>query len=136
LGHSTLQVDLAKSEVTILDRHPAKTTGVRKFYKTVAVEVLWPPDASPAPAPSPPVAASSSPPASPRKNVSEAELRGCILAIEKERPDDPLDEDELWTEVERRLKATVSRDRVRAARKEVAPQWVNPVGRPRKPAQF
>jgi hypothetical protein len=80
-------------------------------------------------------AASSSPPASPRKNVSEAELRNCILTIKTERPNDPPDEEELWTEVERRLDATVSRDRIRQARDDVAPEFKLPPGRPRKSAQ-
>jgi hypothetical protein len=132
-GDSTLRVDLAESKVTILDRHSAKT-GVTGFYKTVWVEVLPPTDASPAPS-LPPTAASSSPPASPRKNVSEAELRECILTIKTERPNDPPDEDELWKEVERRLNAMVSRDRLRQVRDDVAPEWKLPIGRPRKSAQ-
>jgi hypothetical protein len=79
--------------------------------------------------------ASSSPPTSPRKNVSEAELRNCILTIKTERPDDPPDEEELRTEVEKRLEATVSRDRIRQARDNIAPKWKLPPGRPRKSTQ-
>jgi hypothetical protein len=103
---------------------------------TVGIEVLPPTDA-PAAAPSPPspVAASSSLPTSPRKNVSEAELRNCILTIKAERPNDPPDEEELWMEVERRLNATVSRERIRQVRDDVAPEFKLPVGRPRKSTQ-
>jgi hypothetical protein len=94
---------------------------------TVSIEVLPPPDAPSLPAAAVVVASS--------RKVSEAELRNCILALEGERPNDPPDEEELWTEVERRLDATVSRDRIRQARDEIAPEWKLPPGRPRKNAQ-
>jgi hypothetical protein len=85
--------------------------------------------------PSPGQVSSSSPPTSPRKNVSEAKLRKCILKIKTERPNRPPDEEELWTDVEQRLKATVSRDRLRQVRDDVAPEWKLPPGRPRKSTQ-
>lgn len=130
-GDPTLRFDRAESTVTILDRHPAKP-GVRGFYKTVAVEILLPTDASPAPAPPVATSSSSSPPTSPRRNVSEAELRQCLLAIVRDHPNDPLGDDTLHEEVETRLGAPVGRNRVSSARKDHAPQWVNPVGRPPK----
>jgi hypothetical protein len=68
----------------------------------------------------------------PAKRVFDKDLRNSILAIKDEHPDDPLDEEKLWEAVENDLGLPVARDRVRAARKKVAPQWVNPVGRPRK----
>jgi hypothetical protein len=79
--------------------------------------------------------ASPPPPTSPRKNVSKAELRNCILTIKSERPDDPPDEEELRTEVEKRLVATVARDRIRQARNDIAPEWKLLPGRPRKSTQ-
>jgi hypothetical protein len=86
------------------------------------------------------VAASPSPPSpkkrkKKKKNVSEAKLQKCILTIKTERPNDPPGEKELWAEVERRLKATVSRDQLRQASNDVAPEYKRPPGRPRKPAQ-
>jgi hypothetical protein len=95
---------------------------------TVSIEVLPSTDALPAPSLPLPVAV-------PRKNVSEAGLRNCILAIVAERPSNPPDEEELWAEVEKRLGAAVSRDRIRQARDEVAPEWKLAPGRPRKSAQ-
>jgi hypothetical protein len=80
------------------------------------------------------VPAPAASPAPPRR-VSEAALRNCILTIKTERPNDPPDEEELWTEVERRLDATVSRDRIRQVRDDVAPEFKLPPGRPRKSAQ-
>jgi hypothetical protein len=74
-------------------------------------------------------------PAPPAKNVSEAALRECLLAIVRERPDDPLDEETLIDALEERLGAPVARDRVRRARKDYAADWVLPRGRPRKSAQ-
>jgi hypothetical protein len=97
----------------------------------VEIEVM-PADALPTPSPPAPMAASSS---SSRKNVSEAELKNCILAIKTERPMHPPDEEDLWKEVEKRLDAEVPRDRIRQTRAEVAPDWKLPPGRPRKPAQ-
>jgi hypothetical protein len=102
---------------------------------TVGIEVLPPDAAPPVPSLASDSVAPSSLPTSPRKNVSEADLRNCILTIKTERPNDPPDEEELWTEVERRLNATVARDRVRQTRDEVAPEFKLPVGRPRKSAQ-
>lgn len=102
-------------------------------YLTVGIEVLSPTDVpapSPALSPTPPPSAPLMTP--PTNTVSNAELRDCILAIVDEYPDDPLDEDALWELVEKRLGRSVGRDRVRNARKKFAPQWVNPVGRPRK----
>lgn len=101
---------------------------------TVGIEVLAPTDApaSDALSPSPPSPPSVPPTTPPPETVSSAELRDCLLAIVDDYPDNPLDEDALWREVERRLGRSVGRDRVRKARKKFAPQWVNPVGRPRK----
>jgi len=77
-------------------------------------------------------AASPAPP----EPISNAKLRETILAIKKDHPNDPLDVDkELWPEVQRRLGQSVARDDVRAAHKKVAPDWVKPVGRPRKSEQ-
>jgi hypothetical protein len=137
-------LNVETSEVWFYDEKVAKeqsfSSGQFVFFSlgrvTIGIEVLPPTDVSPAPAPSlPPTAASSPASASPRKNVSEAELRDCILTIKTERPNDPPDEEELWPEVERRLNATVSRDRLRQVRDDVAPEWKLPVGRPRKSAQ-
>jgi hypothetical protein len=140
----TVSLNVETSEATFYDeKEAAKVEAYSSdqvvFFSlgrvTVGIEVLPPMDASPAPSPPSPVAASSSPPTSPRRNVSEAELRNCILTIKTERPNDPPDEEELWMEVERRLNATVSRDRIRNARDEVAPEFKLPPGRPRKSAQ-
>jgi hypothetical protein len=132
-GDPTLRFD-GESTVTILHRHSAKP-GVRGFYKTVDVEVSLPPtDVSPAPAPSllPTAAvAASSPPASPRKNVSEAEVERCFRDIMKERPDDPPDEEWLLAEMTRRLGASPGRQRLRNMWKTIAPEWKRPVGHPR-----
>jgi hypothetical protein len=105
---------------------------------TVWIEVLVPTDASPAPVPSlPPIAASPSPPASPRKNVSEPDLRDCLLTIVKEHPpgSPPPSEETLHAELERRFGTPLPRPRVRNALEEHAPQFKLPVGRPRKGAQ-
>jgi hypothetical protein len=98
---------------------------------TVGIEVLPPSDetddaASRAPdLPTPPAA----------KNVSTAALRDCLLAIMDEHPDDPPGDDALVAEIETRLDASVARDRVRDVRREYAPHWVLPRGRPRKSPQ-
>jgi hypothetical protein len=138
-------LNVETSEVWFYDEKVAKeqsfSSGQFVFFSlgrvTVGIEVLPPTDALPAPAPAPllPPTVASASPTSPRRNVSEAELRNCILTIKTERPNDPPDEEELWTEVERRLDATVSRDRIRNARDEVAPEFRLPPGRPRKSAQ-
>jgi hypothetical protein len=117
-------LDVMKGEGSIAFIWP----GIERL--TVGIEVLAPTDVSPAPAPTPTVA-SSSPPASPKK-VSAAKLRECLLAIVKDHPNDPLGDDALHEEVETRLGVPVGRNRVCNARKDHAPQWVNPVGRPPK----
>jgi hypothetical protein len=101
---------------------------------TVGIEVLPPGAPVDAEVPPPSAEAPAASPAPPRK-VSEAELRNCILTIKAERPNNPPDEEELWTEVERRLNATISRDRLRQVRDDVALEWKLPPGRPRKSAQ-
>jgi len=104
---------------------------------TIGIEVL-PPGAQPADAdvPSPSVDAPVASLVPPRK-VSEADLRKALLAIVKEHPPDslPPDEETLHKEVERRLDALLARDRVLAARDEVAPHFKRRVGRPRKNEQ-
>jgi len=119
------KLNVEASEVTI--RAPSS-----RGWLIVGIEVLppgaleVPPSSADAPAASP----------APPRTVSDKDLRDCILAIVEDHPNDPLEVDsELWPEVERRLGQSVARDRVRAVREKVAPQWVNPVGRPRKPAQ-
>jgi hypothetical protein len=95
--------------------------------QTVGVEVL-PADAEESPK------ADAVPTPTPAP-VSEADLRKTILAIKDEHPDGPPDEKDLLTEVANRLGRPVARNRVRTARREMAPEWVNRVGRPRKSAQ-
>jgi hypothetical protein len=92
------------------------------------------PEPTDAEVPAPPASVPAASPA-PSRTVSQAALRNCILTIKAERPNDPPDEEELWAEVERRLDAPVSRDRIRQARDEVAPEFKLPPGRPRKSAQ-
>jgi hypothetical protein len=96
----------------------------------LAVEIEVMPAADVAPIEAPMAAASPL-----RKNVSEAALRNCILAIQTERPNDPPDEDDFWKMVESRLGATIPRDRIRQARDDVAPEYKLSPGRPRKSAQ-
>jgi hypothetical protein len=98
---------------------------------TLGIEVLPPTEAPPSPMTATP---SSLPP---KKNVSAADLRDCLRAIVTEHPSNspPLDEETLIAEVERRLDATISRDRIRQARDAVAADFKLPPGRPRKTAQ-
>ena len=100
-------------------------------FVTLGIEVLDEPADVEAPLPS--VDAPATVPAPLR--VSSKDIRDCILAIQKERPNDPPGRDELWQEVENRLNWPVGRDRMEKLRKKVAPQWVKPKGRPRKSAQ-
>jgi hypothetical protein len=103
---------------------------------TVGLDLWALPDApADAEAPLPSVDAPATVPAPLRKPLTNKEVGNCILAIKEERPDDPPDRDELRDEVENRLNWPVGRDRVEKIRKKVAPQWVNPKGRPRKSAQ-
>jgi hypothetical protein len=104
--------------------------------ETVGIEVLPPGAPADAEAPAPPAIAPAASSAPPRK-VSEAVVRAAVLAIAEEHPpgSPPLDEESLHKEVERRLGARLARDRVLAARDEVAPHFRLPVGRPRKNAQ-
>jgi hypothetical protein len=104
------------------------------LQEAIGIEVR-PPDApTDAEAPALSATAPTASPA-PHRAVSEAALRDCILTIRAERPNSPPDEEELWKEVERRVDAAVSRDRIRQARDEVAPEFKLPPGRPRKSAQ-
>lgn len=120
--------DLDTSEVTIIGT--SRGAGVLDAT-TVGVEFLPPTGEAAVPdLPAPPA-----PPPDHAPPVSDAALRDCLLAIVRERPDDPLDEETLLEEMETRLGATVARDRVRDARKVHAPHWVLPRGRPRKSAQ-
>jgi hypothetical protein len=102
---------------------------------TVTIEVMPPARAEVGPSLDPPDAPVPAPTL--RKPVSDADLRKAVQAIVSEHPQDrpPLDEDELRTEVERRLDKPVARDRVRDMRDAVAPNFKLPPGRPRKSAQ-
>jgi hypothetical protein len=105
---------------------------------TVGIEVLPPTNEAPLPSDEVPAPPANAPPATPaHKNVSEADLRKTLLQIVEEHPQDrpPLDEEKLWTVVEKRLDAPVSRERVLGTRDQVAPHFKLPVGRPRKNAQ-
>ena len=97
---------------------------------TLTIEVMPPADAE-VPAPS-----ASAPAASlvPRRMVSEAKLRQCLLDIVKNHPPHtpPLSEGRLIKKVEEQLGAPVPREHVLAVRNEVAPGFKNPRGRPRK----
>jgi hypothetical protein len=121
----TLDVEASEVTLTVV---PMMRGGVGTDLLTLGIEVMPPVDASPAPMTLPLAPQTTTPP----KTVSNKDLRDCILAIKDDRPNDPPDEEALRTEVENRLGLTVARDRVRDARKKVAPEWVNPVGRPRK----
>jgi hypothetical protein len=129
-----LKVDLQTSEVTyvagVLDT--PGVVGLEGY--TVGVEVQFP-DAETEVAP----AATPSPSAAPLpvRNVSEAALRAAVRAVVDNHPSGelPLDEERLWHAVEGQLGTQVARDRVLAARDEVAPQFKRRVGRPRKDEQ-
>jgi hypothetical protein len=106
------------------------------IQEPIGIEVL-PPDApADAEAPAPPANAPAASPAPPKK-ISEADVRDAVLAIVREHPQGspPLDEGSLHKEVERRVEMPLARERVLAARNEVAPHFKLPVGRPRKNAQ-
>jgi hypothetical protein len=94
------------------------------------------PNPAAAEVPAPSVSAPAAAPAPPKK-VSEADLRKALLEIVEEHPpgSPPLDEENLHKKVEGRLGAQLARDRVLAARNEVASHFKLPVGRPRKNAQ-
>jgi hypothetical protein len=107
------------------------------LQEPIGIEVL-PPEAPPADAdvPLPSAEAPAALPVPPKK-VSEADVRKAIQSIVKEHPPGrpPLDEESLVKEVERRVDARLARERVLAARDEVAPHFKLRVGRPRKNAQ-
>jgi hypothetical protein len=124
-------LNLDTSEVTII-KAAAPSSAALFDCSIVAIEALCPAPEDASPVASPPGAAAL--PTLPAKKVSEASLRECLLVIVDEHPDDPLDEDALLAEMERRLGAPVGRNRVRDARKEHAPLWVKPRGRPPKSA--
>jgi len=120
-------------EASTLPRGYASVLGLANSWtiqEAIGIEVL-PPDAPPHSANAP--AASQVPP----RKVSEADVRKALLAIVEEHPpgSSPLDEESLCSEVERRVGAQLARDRVLAARNDVAPHFKLPVGRPRKNAQ-
>src|SRR5262249_55736518 len=104
--------------------------GAKPYVLTLAVGLMLPDDVE---VPTPPADAPATSPATPR-TAPKDELHNCILAIKADRPNDPPSDQELWVLVGTRL-GPVARDVVLAARKEVAPKWVDPVGRPRKSAQ-
>jgi hypothetical protein len=123
-------LNVEASEVSFYEAREQSSIVIGPRRVTIGIEVL-PADAE---VPAPPASVPAASPA-PSKTVSQAALRNCILTIKAERPNDPPDEEELWAEVERRLGAAVSRDRIRHARDEVAPEFKLPPGRPRKSAQ-
>jgi hypothetical protein len=106
----------------------------------VAIDMLWPADASAdAEVPSLPPAAVGSPaaPPAPRKMVSDADVRRAVQAAGERYPPGvrrPA-EKTLREELEREVGALVERDRFRQALKDHAPHLKLPRGRPRKSAQ-
>ena len=140
--HVRRKLNVEASEVQIYDAqfYDAQSGS----WVVVGIEVL-PPDVptetEPAPAadaevPAPSATVPAASPAPPRQ-VSEADLRRALEAIVENHPpgSPPPNEESLCDEVERRLGVQVARDRVLAARNEVAPHVKLPVGRPRKSAQ-
>jgi hypothetical protein len=114
-GDPTLRFDRAESTVTILDRHPAKKTGVIGFYKTVAVEVLLPVGQRP------PVALIK---ASWRDRVDEAALKSAMEEIAKSydgKPHLPTFND-VWSKLKGRFGPDFPRDAARHALRTYAPQ--------------
>jgi hypothetical protein len=111
-GDPTLRFDHAESTVTILDRHPAKKTGVIPFYKTVAVEVLLPIGQRP------PAALIK---ASWRDRVDEADLKNAMKEIAQSYDGKPLPtEDDVWSELKNRLGPDLPREAARYAIKTYA----------------
>jgi hypothetical protein len=98
------------------------------------LQALLPPRDAAVPAPS--ADASEASPAPP-KMVSKAALRDAVrLIVEKHPPGTmPPDEESLHRQVETQLEVQVSRERVQAARDDVAPHFKRRVGRPRKSEQ-
>jgi len=94
------------------------------------------PELTDAEVPTPSANAPAASPAPPM-NISEAELRECLLFVVMGHPPNttPLSEDELIKNVEGRLGAPVSRDRIQQVRDEIAPGFKLKPGRPRKSAQ-
>jgi hypothetical protein len=133
--------DIEGSEISIpyglvmgaIEPPPPKTHSALAYEKvTLGIEVLPPDalaDADEVPSPSADAPATSPAPRRP----SDAAVEQCFREIMKERPDDPPSEPWLLAEMKGRLGAPPGRDRVRKLRREIAPQWKRPVGRP---AQF
>ena len=123
-------LDVEAGAVTITDEQVAKERPyIGLGLVTLGIEI-W--DGEVSSPPSPAADAPALAPAPRRTPLTGKELRDCILAIQKERPDDPPSRDDLREEVENRLNWAVGRDRVESLRKKIAPQWVKPKGRPRK----
>ena len=118
-------LNVEASEVAILD--------ARRRLVTVGVEVLPPTDAEV------PALSANAPAASPAppRNVSEADLRSGLQHLVEHHPSGtrPPDEETLHKMLETHLGASIQRDRIRQALKDVAPHFKLPPGRPRKGAQ-
>src|SRR5262245_11948086 len=112
---------------------PKKHSALAYEKVTLGIEVLPPGAPADDEAPAPSANAPAASPAAPRK-VSEADIRDTLLAIVGEHPPGrpPLDQESLHKELERRLGAPLSVERVRQVRDDFAPQFKRPVGRPRK----
>jgi hypothetical protein len=125
---------LARGEVTVYWKDPKSGAWVGR-EETVAVEIL---PLQAAALPSSSADAPADAPVPPRK-VSDADLRRAVLAMVAEFPPGhrPPAEESAQEEVERRLGASVERDRFRQALKDHAPHFKLRRGRPRKrSAQF
>ena len=96
-------------------------------FLTVGIEVLAPPDVVPERKPRP----KRRPKRKPAKKVSLAAVERCFRDIMSERPDDPLNEEDMLAEMKERLGASPGRPRVRDMWKRIAPEWKRPVGHPR-----
>src|SRR5262245_53186844 len=91
---------------------------------TLRIEVLLPDAPTDAEVPPSSASAPAASPAPPRA-VSEADLRRAVRATVEEHPPGsrPLDDERLCGEVERRLGVQIARNRILAARDEVAPHF-------------
>jgi hypothetical protein len=126
--HPQVEWERSKAILTMVvdgELHSITLERIMVRLPTDAIEV--PPDAVP-----------PSPTAAPPRRVSEVELRDAVLAVVNKHPagSPPLDEKAFHAKVESELGegAQLSRERVLAARDDVAPHFKLPVGRPRKSA--
>ncbi len=106
---------------------------VNRRWLTVGIEVLPPMDPE---VPAPSANAQAASPAPPR-NISEADLRSGLQHLVKHHPSGnrPPDEETLHKMLETHLGASIQRDRIRQALKDVAPHFKLRRGRPRKSKQ-